>query len=199
MKLRNVVIASMAFLLAIPVWAQARPAAKSAATDAPTRIAVIYLRQAIGSTAAGQRAAQEIQTKYAPRVNELTDISKQIQSIQQRLQNGQNTLSDAEKQRLSLEYQQLGRRYQRKQQELQEDEQDARSNAVDDIGEKMMPLISRYASEHGYSVVLDASSQTTPVLYSSNAINITPEITKLYDQTYPAKSAAAKPKPKPKP
>lgn len=197
MKLRNVVIASMGFLLAIPLWAQARPAAKSAKADAPTRIAVIYLRQAIGSTAAGQHAAQQIQTKYAPRVNELTNLSKQIQSIQQRLQNGQNTLSDAEKQRLSLEYQQLGRRYQRKQQELQEDEQGARTDAVDDIGQKMMPLISKYAREHGFSVVLDASSQTTSVLYSSNAVNITPAITKLYDSTYPAKSAAAKPKPKP--
>jgi outer membrane protein len=197
MKLRNVLIVSMGFLLAIPLWAQARPAAKSATADAPTRIAVIYLQQAIGSTGAGQQAAQEIQTRFAPRVNELTNLSKQLQSLQQRLQNGQNTLSDAEKQRLSLEYQELGRRYQRKQQQLQEDDQDAKTNAIDEIGQKMMPLISKYAREHGYSVVLDASSQTTPVLYSSNAINITAAITKLYDETFPMKSAAANPKPKP--
>lgn len=199
MKFRNLVIGSMIFLLAGTLWAQKRPAADTAASSASGKIAVIYLRTAIGSTSAGQQAAQEIQTKFAPRVNELNQISKQIQSLQQRLQNGQSTLSDAEKERLTLQYQQLSRRYQRKQQELQEDDQDAKTNAVDDIGQKMMPLISKYAREHGYSVVLDGSSQTSPVLYSSNAIDITKAITKLYDETYPTKKAAAPAKPKSKP
>ncbi len=197
MKLRNLVVGSMVFLLAGTVWAQKRPAASTAASNGPTKVAVIYLRTAIGTTAAGQKAAQEIQTKFAPRVNELTQISKQLQNLQQRLQDGQSTLSDAEKERLTLQYQQLSHRYQRKQQELQEDDQDAKTSAVDDIGQKMMPLIDRYASQHGYGIVLDGSSQTSPVLYSSNAVDITKAITKLYDQTYPAATAApAKPKSK---
>lgn len=198
MKLRNAMIGGLAILLAGPVWAQTRPAPARAASAAPTRIAVINIQTAIGSTEEGKQAAQEIVTKFTPRRTEVENMSKQVQGIQQRLQNGQSTLSNSEKARLMREYQELSRRLQRKQQEMQEDYQAAQNDAISTIGGKMVSVIDRYAKEHGYSVVLDNSPQSnSPVLYASNAVDITSAITRLYDQTYPVKSAApAKPKPK---
>ena len=62
MKLRNAIMGSTLFLLAVPVWAQSKPApAQVAKSDAPTRIAVINIQTAIASTAEGKQAAQELQ------------------------------------------------------------------------------------------------------------------------------------------
>jgi hypothetical protein len=50
---------------------------------------------------------------------------------------------------------------------------------MDPLGRRVLAVIERYSKKHGYALVLDVSSQATPVLYASN--NITSDITKLYD------------------
>jgi outer membrane protein len=198
MKLRNAIIVSMAFLLGGPLWAQTHPAATRAASESAMKVAVINIQTAISSTEEGKQAAQELASKFAPRRNELQAISKQMQSIEGRLQNGQSTLSSAEKGRLMRQGQQLNRKYQRKQQELQEDYQAAQSDAIGNIGAKMMSVIDGYARQHGYGVVLDSSPQSNnAVLYAATAVDITSQIVRLYNEKHPVKSAAAaKPKPK---
>lgn len=197
MKFRNVVVFAATFLAGGPVLAgpgtqATRPAqTRSAAADAPTRIAVINIQNAIISTEEGKQKSQELTTQFTPRRDELQGIAKKMQDLQQRVQDGQRTLSDQEKGRLAVQYQQLQRQYQRKQQELNDDVNDAQTDAVDAIGSKMVPLIDRYAQQHGFSVVLDTSQQTNPVIYASSTVDITQDIVKLYDQTYPSKNAAA--------
>ena len=200
MNLRKIsIMGSLVFLLAGTAWAQPRTApASQAAADAPTRIAVINIQNAIAATDAGKQAAQELQTRFTPRQTQIQDLGKQMDDLRTRIQNGQNTLSEAEKERLGRRYEELSREVQRKQQQLQQDAQDAREDAIDTIGQKMMHVIDSYAQQHAYSVVLDTSTQSTPVLYASNAVDITAAIVKLYNQTYPVKTAAA-PAPKPKP
>jgi outer membrane protein len=56
----------------------------------------------------------------------------------------------------------------------------------------MMAVIEKYAKDNGYSVILDVSSQSTPVLYASSAIDITQDIIALYDKT-PAPAPPAAP------
>src|SRR5204862_1634685 len=55
----------------------------------------------------------------------------------------------------------------------------------------------RYARENGYSVVLDSSAQSTPILYASTQIDVTQDIIRLYDQAYPVKTGAPATQPKP--
>lgn len=186
MKIQFPMVAAFAALLAVP----AAHAQTSAAPAATQKIAVINLQQAITGTAEGKQASQQLQTQFAPRNNELTDIRKKIQDIQQRLQAGQTTLSDEAKADLQRQGNELQRRGQREQQDLQDDMNDASQEAINKIGSKMMTVLDKYAKDHGYSVVIDASAQNTPVLYASTGVNITEEIIKLYDSTYPAKAAA---------
>jgi outer membrane protein len=58
-----------------------------------------------------------------------------------------------------------------------------------------MAVLDKYAKDNGFGVILDVSSQQTPVLWASNATDITGEIVKLYDAAAgtPAAPAAAKP------
>lgn len=182
MKVRYSLAAAFAVLLVIPAaWAQA---------DAPSKVAVINLQEAVAGTAEGQQASKQMSAQFAPRQNELQGIGKQIQDIQQRLQTGANTLSDEEKARLQRQGAELQRRGQREQQDLQQDEQDASQDAINQIGRRMMPLVDKYAQQNGYGVVIDTSAQNTPVVYSAAQIDITKEIIKLYDAAYPVKAAA---------
>jgi outer membrane protein len=183
MKIRAVVPVLAALLMTPAVWAQASAPASS-------KVGVINIQAAIASTAEGKQAAAELQSQFAPRSTELQNLQKQIEELRARLQTGQSTLSDEEKARLAREGDQLTRAFQRKQQEFQDDSNDAQQEVVNRIGRKIVDVLNKYSKENAYSVVLDTSSQTTPVLYAANQIDVTQDIIRLYDQSYPVKAAA---------
>jgi outer membrane protein len=200
MNVRQAIITLAALCVVPGAWGQAK--AGSTPDVAPAKVAVVNIQLAITSTAEGKQAVTEMQAKFTPQKNELDELQKRIEDLQSRLRNGERTLSDEEKARLAQEGNQLSRRYQRKQQELSEDASDAQNDIVNRIGGKMLRVLDRYAQENGYSVVLDISGQSNPVLYASNQVDITQAITRLYDQSYPVKTPAARPaapaRPKPK-
>jgi outer membrane protein len=183
-------VAALAATLAVPA-AWARTASAAQADPVPTKIGVLNMEIAITSTQEGKQAASELVAKFAPRQTELQNLQKQIQDIDTRLQNTANTLSDDEKIRLQEQSQSLGRTLQRKQTEARDDYQDAQQDLINNLGRKMMTVLDKYSKDNGYAVIIDTSSQQTPVVYAANAVNVTPDIIKLYDQTYPVKGAAA--------
>ena len=198
MKIRIAIPALAALLMtSAATWAQS---GAKAADPASPKSGVINVQVAIQSTAEGKQASAELQSQFAPRSTELDNMSKQIQDIQTRLRTGQTTLSDEEKARLTREGENLTRNLNRKQQEFQDDANEAQREVVDRIGRKMIDVLDKYAKEQGYVIVFDTSSQTTPVIYAANQIDLTQEIIRLYDQTYPVKGgSASKPASRPAP
>jgi len=185
MKIRFGIPAMAALLLVPGVWAQSSGATPTA------KVGVISMQVAIQSTAEGKQAANELQSQFSPRQTELDNLRKQIEDLQTRLRTTSNTLSDEEKARLAREGDQLTRTYQRKQQDSSDDFNEAEREIVDRIGRKMIDILDKYSKENGYSVVLDTSAQNTPVIYAANTVDVTQDIIKLYDQSYPVKNAAA--------
>jgi outer membrane protein len=197
MKIRAMVFVGAGLLMTPAVWAQAAAPAAGA-----NKVGVINIQAAIASTAEGKQAAAELQSQFTPRMNDLQNTQKQIEDLRNRLQTGQSTLSDEEKARLSREGDQLTRTYQRKQQELQDDTNDAQQEVVNRIGRKLVDILNKYSKDNGYAVILDDSSQQTPVIYAANQIDVTQDIIRLYDQSYPVKTAGATPttpRPAPRP
>jgi Skp family chaperone for outer membrane proteins len=178
---------TMAFgLCTSALSAQSKPANT---TEAGAKIAAINMRAAIANTEEGKQAAAQMETEFLARRKELEDLNKKINDLQQRLTAGASTLGDEEKQRLTLEGQRLTRQLERRQNEFQEDLNDAQSDVISRIGQRMVEVLGKYAPSNGYGAVLDNSSQSTPVMYAS--ADITKEIVKLYDATYPVKRATA--------
>jgi outer membrane protein len=168
-----------------------------AQSAAPTRVGVINMQAAITGTAEGKQAAAELQSQFAPRQTELQNMQKQIEDDQSRLRTGQTTLSDEEQARLTREYTVLTRTLQRKSQEAQDDFNDAQQDLINKIGRKMVDVLDKYAKDGGYAVVLDSSSQQTPIIYEANQIDVTQDIIRLYDQAYPVKTTGAAPSSRP--
>jgi len=184
MKIRFGIPAMAALLMLPTVWAQSNGAAAA-------KVGVISVSAAIQSTAEGKQAAAELQSQFAPRQTELDNLRKQIEDLQTRLRTTSNTLSDEEKARLAREGDQLTRTYQRKQQESQDDYTEAEREVVDRIGRKMIDVLDKYSTDNGYILILDTSAQNTPVIFAAKTTDVTQDIIKLFDQSYPVKNAAA--------
>jgi outer membrane protein len=122
-------------------------------------------------------------------------MNKQISDVRQRLDASAGKLSQEETARLTRQGELLTRQMQRKQDEYQEDVNAAQGEVFDRIGRKMVDVLDRYARENTFTVVLDSSSQNTPILFASTNIDITQDIVRLYDGAYPAKAGAVTPKP----
>ena len=182
------VFALVSLFAGSPVPAQTAPAAAG-------KIGVINIQAAIGATAEGKQSANDLQSQFAARQQELQSLNKQVNDLQQRLNNGVS-LSDDERNRLQAQGTRLSQRLDRKNNEFQEDFNSAQSDLINSIGQKMIAVINRYAQEHSLSLVVNSSAQGTPILYASKNVEITQDIVNLYDQTYPAKAGAAAPAPK---
>lgn len=184
MNMRSFGIGVIALPLVPAIWSQVG----STGAPAPSKVGTISLQAAIVNTAEGKQASAELQTHFAARSTELQNLQKQIKDIQAKLQSSQQVLSEVERSRLQREGERLTGTLQRKQQYFQEDLNAAQQDMMNNVGPKLAEVLSKYSKENGYSVILDTSSQQTPVVYGAPQVDVTEEIMKLYDQSHPAKS-----------
>src|ERR1700730_3217770 len=159
------------------------------------KVAVINIQGAIISTKDGQKAASELSAKTEPKKKELEQKQNEINGLQDQFNKGQNTLSDTTKndlyKNIELKKKNLQRDVEDAQAELEQDQQ----KILQQLGQKMIAVIERYARDNSYTLVVDVSNPQTPVLYASPSIDITKEIVELYDKsaaTMTAPTAAPK-------
>src|SRR6266446_774803 len=193
--------AALAIIFLAPLAGVRAQSTGGAAASAPSKIAVLNVRNAIVATAEGKQAQAQLQSQFAPKQNELQSTQKQVEDIQRRLSEGARTLSDEEKGKLQRQGELLTRRLQRDNDGLTEELNAAQGEIIDGIGRKMLDVLDRYARENGYVAVLDTSAQGSSVVYGSSQADITQDVVRLYDQAYPIKAgtpaAATAPAPKP--
>jgi outer membrane protein len=180
-------VSTLVFLAATSVWAQGSP---PPATGVLPKMAIVDIRTALLSTAEGKQMAAEIQSQFSAKQAELENMRKNLEDIQTRLSNGRQTLGDEERIRLERQGQRMQQQLQRKQEEYQQDFNDAQQDAIDKLGRKMGDVISRYARENGYLIIMDAQVCN---IYCSNQLDVTQDIIRLYDQANPVKTAAPAP------
>lgn len=168
-------------------------AALSLPAQAPNKIAIIHLQNAIIGTRDGQKAAKELETKFMPKRQEIEKRQGEIQALQQQLRASSNTASEEQKNKLM-------RDIDVKQKALQRDGEDAsaeldqeQQKLFQEIGGKVMAVIDKYATDNAYAVVIDVSAQSSPILYASTAVDITRQVVETYDKNAPASNAVPAP------
>jgi outer membrane protein len=174
--------------------AQTPAAAPAAVSAPPTKVAVIQIQAALAATKEGQKAAADLEVKLSPRKKDLDGKQAEIKELQERLQRGGNTLSDSAKEDLTRNIDTKTKSYNRELEDAQAELEQEQQKIVGALGQKMMAVIDKYAQQNGFAIVLDVSSQNTPVLYASNTVDITKDVIDLYDKTvFSATPAAARP------
>jgi Skp family chaperone for outer membrane proteins len=138
---------------------QPAPAAAVAPQAIPAKIALIEYERVAAATNEGQRAIQEVQTKYAPKKAQIDSQSTEVDSLKKQLQSAPATLSDEERSsRL--------RAIDVKEKQLQRDAEDATQaynadfqEALGKVAAKLSPTVVKYVQDNGYTLLLDLSGQ----------------------------------------
>jgi outer membrane protein len=189
LKKNYAVLPALALSLAVLAHAQ---------TATPSKVAIIHVQNAILSTKDGQKAQNELQTKFNPRKQQIEKKQADIQSLQDQMKKGSATMSDDAKGKIARDIDGGQKSLQRDSEDFEADVQAEEGKIMQDLGQKMMDVIIKYATQNGFAMVVDVSNPQTPVLWADPAVDITNEIVKLYDQAHPgtgAGPATAKPTP----
>jgi len=191
---KNALVAGAALLcLAIGVSAQTA-----------NKVGVISVQGAIVGTKDGQKASQELDTKFAPRKKEFDSRQSELASLQDQFNKGGSVLSEDKRNQLARDIDEKKKRLERDMQDAQEELQGEQQRLLQSLGQRMMAVIEKYAKDNNYTLILDVSNPNTPVLYASSGIDITSDIVSLYDKnpspaptSAPGAAAPGSPAPRP--
>lgn len=178
MKRSLVLALTLASGLVLSATAQS-PAASSAAPAGPTKIAVIAFQAAVAQTNEFQRNFADLQKKWDPKRQQLKALSDQVDALNKELQSPAITEADRATKagQLDVKKKQLDR----DSEDAQNDFQQAMQDTFNGVASKVYDVMSTYAQQKGYTLVLDASQQQTPVLFAIDSVNITKPVLEAYN------------------
>ena len=176
-------------ILQLPVLALSAMMAVHAQGQAPAKVGIINIQSAIIGTQDGQKAVKELEGKSAPKRKELEKKQGDIQALQTKLRSSSNTASEEVRNNLTRQIDTTTKAYNRDLEDAQAEFDQEQQKILGEIGGKMMAVIDKYSTDNGFAVILDVSSQQTPVLFAAPSVDITRDIIALYDKNAPAAAA----------
>jgi outer membrane protein len=184
------VLASGLGASALAQTGSAVPSAPAEATGG-AKVAVIMFQAAVARTNEGQRDFADLEKKFEPKRQQLKQESDEIDALKKQLQTAGTTLSDQERASRLRTIDEKEKDLQRAGEDAQTEFQNAMGDAFNGLAQKVGQVMTEYAQKNGYSMVLDASAQQSPVLWASPATDITTAVI----QAYNAKSGIPAPPP----
>src|SRR5262245_60285423 len=201
-----VLVLSVAALSQANGAAPATTAAPAPAAAGPMKIAVIDIQTAIIATNEGQRDFNALNTKFDPKRNELQGANKEIEDLRKQLQAQDGKLNDDARGALVKSIEQKQKVLQRNSEDAQNEYQQQQNEIVQRILTKMAPVVRKYATENGVSLLIDTSNPWPqgPVLWARESVDITKPVVEAYNAqsgvpapAKPATGAGAGPAAKP--
>ena len=182
----------------ITVPAIALAAAAIGFGQAPAKVGIINLQNAVVSTREGQKALADLQSRFTPKKEDLDKKQADIKGLQEQLPRGSNTMSEDARNKLVRDIDEKTKRLQRDTEDAQVEFDQEQGKAFNEVGGKLMAVLDKYSKENGFTLILDVSAQTSPVLWAGNGVDITRAIVDLFDKApagtvAPPSGAAAKP------
>jgi outer membrane protein len=168
-----------------PAPQTAAPAAAPAVVPQaiPAKIALVAFEQAVFATNEGQRAVQEVQAKYAPKKAEIEALGNEVDNLKKQLQAAPASMPD--EQRAALV-----KNIDTKEKKLSRDADDATNaynadlqEAYGKVATKVNAVLRTYVQTNGYTLLLDVSSQQSPVMWAQDNTDVTLAVVNAYNAT----------------
>jgi outer membrane protein len=194
---------ALVFTLASGMFLSAQaPAPAAAAATAPVtaKVAVIAFQAAVAQSNEFQRNYADLEKKFEPQRQQLKAKSDEIDTLTKQLQAQNATLSDAERASRANVIDTKKKQLQRDAEDAQNDFQQQMQDMFKGVASKFYDVLSNYAKDQGYTLVLDASQQESPILYAVDSVNITKPVLDAYNvksgvPAPPAQPTAEAPRP----
>jgi outer membrane protein len=172
-----------AALLTVTALAQTGTAAAAnpAAPSATTRIGIINIQNAIVMTNEGRRDFEALQKKFEPTQSTLNNLNQEIDNLKKQLQTQGEKLNEQARADMVKSIEAKQKTLQRQAEDAQADFQGQQNEIANRIGGKLLEVLDKFAKQNGYSVILDVSSQQSPVLWAAQTTDVTQEIVNSYN------------------
>ena len=185
---------ALAQTAAEPPSAPGVPAATAPA--GPTKIAVIQFEAVVGQTNEGQRAFAELNTKFQPKQQQIKSESDEVDTLKKELQTAGDKLSDTERQSRLRTVDEKEKTLQRNVEDARNDFSGEMNEKFSGIAQKVAQVMTQYAQQNGYTLVMDAGSsqqQQSPILWAAESTNISEAVLQAYNKQsgVPPQPAAA--------
>src|SRR5450755_4231823 len=184
--------ASIALLVlgSVAALAQAGSTAPAPATSAAqpplpsgNKVAVIAMQDAIAGSNEGQRDLEALAKKFEPRRLELQKLNTDIEEQKKQLTNAGDKMSPEAHEALVKSIETKTKTLQRSAEDAQNEYQQQQSEVAQRILQKIAPVITKYVSDNGYGLLLDASAPWPqgPVVVATQAVDITKAVVDAYN------------------
>jgi outer membrane protein len=175
---------ALAQTAAEPPSAPGVPAAATAPAG-PTKIAVIQFEAVVGQTNEGQRAFAELNTKFQPKQQQIKSASDEVDTLKKELQTAGDKLSDTERQTRLRTVDEKEKTLQRNVEDARNDFSGEMNEKFSGIAQKVAQVMTQYAQQNGYTLVMDAGSsqqQQSPILWAAESTNISEAVLQAYNK-----------------
>jgi outer membrane protein len=160
-------------------------AALSAAPAGPTKIAVIQFEAVVGQTNEGQRAFAELNAKFQPKQQQIKSASDEVDTLKKDLQTSGDKLSEAERASRTRTLDEKEKTLQRNVEDARNDFSGEMNEKFSGIAQKVAGVMTQYAQQNGYTLILDAGSQQqqqSPILWAAESTNISEAVLQAYNK-----------------
>ena len=158
---------------------------------ATTKIGFVDVEKAVFEIGEGQARFKELQAWAKPRNEELQKLGEEIQRLQQEIQSKRGVTNDDALQELNRQLVQRQREFEDKQRNAKRDYDQKQSVVLKEIGDKMNKIVSTLAKNEGYTAVFIL--KPNDVIYLAPASDLTEQVVKIYNETYPVPASKTTP------
>lgn len=166
---------------AAPKPAADAPSTPTGATSSLGKIGIINMQQAILASNEGQRDFQTLSKKFEPKQAELKGMNDEVDNLKKQLNTQGDKLNDLARANLVKSIEGKQKELQRNLEDAQSDFQSQQNDILQQVGQKMMQVLDKYAKVNGYALVLDVSNQNSPVLWAGASTDLTRAIVDQYN------------------
>lgn len=184
-------IPAVALATVFSAAAVAQSAAPAAAPEV-TKVGIINIQAAIVNSNEGQRDFESLQKKFDPKRQELESLNKEVDELQKKFNTQGDKLNDDARADLLKQIDSKKKTLQRDYEDANQDIQSQQNEIANRIGQKLVEVLDKYAKENKFTLILDVSGQSSPVLWAATSVDITKPVVDAYNA---ASGVAAPPKP----
>ena len=155
------------------------PALSFAAGD--LKIAVVDLESVVATSKRGAKIQKDLQDELKKAQEKLDAKKSEFEKLAASYEKQKASLSDSARMQKEEELVKTQRELQRSANDMQESLNRKRDTALGEVFKDVMKITENIAQKNGYSLVLNKKSQLPVVLYASDTIDISSDVTKALD------------------
>jgi outer membrane protein len=154
-------------LLLVTLWALS-----GVSVAAELKIGFLDAERINRESAPAIRASKELEKEFAPRMQELQRIERQLKEAQSAMEKDGMTMSESERGRKEQDLARLGRDFQRAQREYREDLNQRRNEKLGDLFQRANRVIQQIAEAEKFDLIIQDA------VYRSPRLDITDKVLK---------------------